>query len=796
MALNFSSDGTNITINGEPVTGNFLGSFDIPTLEQRFAADIVKDGSIPGAQIDQTSLRQIIQSCFGITLERGNFHNILDRIEQPLTTNNNITRFETILKNILKTSTVGSNTLISDSQFVFWESGFATKNICRTTPTTVGTPASILDSINKEEPNIWFPGPGQQITFDARFSQRMGFPAGLTWSCQGLENGSYNVTINYGNGVEITSPIRRGNRGDFQPYSEGNKEKNMLINGVIQTRGVSNSDCAEYKKILITKELGDVAQIWLYLAFVLTKIPPTDRTQALMITVDSVVYLFCKILFLACVYTGSREGVTTGGCTLKHFLPGDIDYKQKLKNMMDIYYTRTKSHNSAIKQGLLIMGLDQDSFVYFKKGRNPTNLIRTFGSSRMTREQKLAVSNLLNRYAEVVGNYNAQLEVIYNTTIETVDTRTDITDDTPVTAIYNEFCRQVDQQKSPQYITKSDNFILNPSQLLVEFANIMGILDQMPENLNDFIANARNGVIQQQGGRYKRKRQTIKNNKNNKNNKKGGSDLDFNGADCGYYECLFLVYIYIVFFQGFKVRDIPMDVFAVIYDCVVWELRNDTNPFLVLTNLGLTDEGFIIINGHPISDEDIVSLGSQLSRYINFAKDADEEDIILNNIKNSIFLEMKKNMSDDEFNHNWNALGEGIMERTAESSENSMEFTRFLRSNKFMNGEDVPMPSLYCDGKKDVITSAKIRPGHAIYLNGKCYDITNFISAVKTGTGMPHNQGIWLDPYTRLPFSEPDQAKINSMIGLLLQYSGGKRNKSIRKRRQRKSTKTRKSKKN
>ena len=66
-----------------------------------------------------------------------------------------------------------------------------------------------------------------------------------------------------------------------------------------------------------------------------------------MITTDSVVYFLCKILNIPAVYTGSREGVKSGHCSLKYFNVGEPDYALNLKNLLMREVQRIKQHNTS-----------------------------------------------------------------------------------------------------------------------------------------------------------------------------------------------------------------------------------------------------------------------------------------------------------------------------------------------------------------------------------------------------------------------------------------------------------------
>jgi hypothetical protein len=130
------------------------------------------------------------------------------------------------------------------------------------------------------------------------------------------------------------------------------------------------------------KELGDVMQVFMYYAYVMIKryenatadpqvsidnikmklhkaIPIEDNA---MLTVDSVVYLLCRILSLPCVYTGARAGVVSGQAFYKLYTPIAmtnaavyLHIKQSLENMYTNILTSNDTnikHLKSIKKGL------------------------------------------------------------------------------------------------------------------------------------------------------------------------------------------------------------------------------------------------------------------------------------------------------------------------------------------------------------------------------------------------------------------------------------------------------------
>ena len=65
--------------------------------------------------------------------------------------------------------------------------------------------------------------------------------------------------------------------------------------------------------MLLTKELGDVAQVLVYKDFIQKNsggsesLVETLTKQSVMITTDHVVYMLCKEMNLSCIYTGGSK---------------------------------------------------------------------------------------------------------------------------------------------------------------------------------------------------------------------------------------------------------------------------------------------------------------------------------------------------------------------------------------------------------------------------------------------------------------------------------------------------------
>jgi hypothetical protein len=104
--------------------------------------------SLP-SPFNQTEINKLLQS---------DYKNLLAELENILDNASHITAQTTKLINQPKLSTVGGNTKISDATHVFWESGFGSDLIMRSPKYhNILTPAAIMDPLNKEAANAYFP---------------------------------------------------------------------------------------------------------------------------------------------------------------------------------------------------------------------------------------------------------------------------------------------------------------------------------------------------------------------------------------------------------------------------------------------------------------------------------------------------------------------------------------------------------------------------------------------------------------------------------------------------------------
>ena len=272
-----------------------------PELINRFYADIYKDFVFStGPNI----VRNKMNECFKPDVIDSNF-NGKDRLDYiyeknwPGWKNGNKTTIQertTFYPQLLKLTTDENmpDTRITNASTIFPESGSSPESmsIDPTNITKIITPATILDTAGTSYKNKTpFPNnTGMTITFDELFCEALGFPKRTSWSTtmtakERIEE--YRVIIQYPTSPtvsiinDIVRPISSKDAnsieqrfGDFKYFSKGNAEKNKEL--------AQSNDNDRNMKILMTKEFGDVAQVFMYLAYIIIN-GIEDRTDLVMI---------------------------------------------------------------------------------------------------------------------------------------------------------------------------------------------------------------------------------------------------------------------------------------------------------------------------------------------------------------------------------------------------------------------------------------------------------------------------------------------------------------------------------
>lgn len=646
-----------------------------PMLEQRFVADVEKD-ALDGTRV--RDFKNLSKQCFPIVDPAGhNFHHYLDEFEAEI---NNFARdFETIMKNILKMSTNGINTKISNASYIQYESGFSSQSLCRKTKNTslnvrpgmdeyviVGTAFAGLDTAGKEAPTFYFQNIANHLqnayfTFDHTYSDRLGFPYELNVSCipiHNIDNGrtGYYITINWTipELANLQAPQPVGERArptpgekwliyqvicasgvdgriisknvellfssagnDAVDFENGNSVKNGYINDLDRN---DPADLDKIFEIFLKKELGDVAQVWMYLGFLFiqryteyTNLPEPERgdwngiddamaikQDNAAITTDSVVYSLCKLFMMSCIYTGSREGVTNGCCTLKHFFVGENDLGANLRLMKLAYLQRMKANNAAVRIGLLIMMNDFKNFSFYVVNHSPrrqqANTKRILGNEfflhRTTKDEayKEPIKAYFRAAIGEIDECNGRIDILI-THIQQNDPPVLVQNSAELSQLYQVFCDEINTRNNtaesfqyPQIISKSitgSHYLVHPTLFLDRLVHTMNTIilayspifyaaypelrqnqiTQVPNiftltanMLSNRIANFRPPNLV--GGKLI-KQNTIK-------ELKGGStDLNLDGWNIGYYELLLTISIsfYFVKMMLENIRDIFIEIF-------------------------------------------------------------------------------------------------------------------------------------------------------------------------------------------------------------------------------------------
>ena len=651
--LTFSADTTNLLfkqLNGTNSTipdTNFRGLVNDTDLKTRFFADILKDG--PGGNGFYTKIRTIY-SPKGYN-PSANWQAPLDVLETHVFNNESVKAKTTLLKNIIKTSTVGSNIKISHATNVFWESGFGSAKIMATPIDSCEkyqTPAAQLDSLGKEDATNYWPTE-YGVTFDSAFLEAIGFPAGMRWEYNPGGGGSARggaVTITYSDVSSLIFNVKPGwnnektkrENGANDKYLEGNNSKNTAI----MNTSINNNEIIKYVE---TKEFGDVAQVLVYLAYVLAHLNTEPRTSSVMITTDGVVHLLNVLFNLSSIYTGSRRGVESGCCNLYSYLAGDVNLEIKFKNMIENYYLRIKSQLTATKFGFTIMLNNPSQFWYYRKQGDLVK--KTNGAFKLKPDVKNGIRAFFNDMIGIIDGRIRRLdELTYPTTTTTALTfqgRTGPAANTDVDIAFTEWSQGVDTQcKIPQILTKLTNnqYILHPGGHpflgdILPVGDILGNYTQLfindtitiatVDNLKDAIRRGDQIDIEDVfsgGGRHRVIR------KSNNNLSGGGGPGGEPGHEGSYYDYIFLCYVNYTMFQNITTSiDDYSHEFAFLYDWTASKIDPKIGgiPFHDFNDwFGYTNARGDYVSGK--TDNDIYSEGEKLQKYVYFADDYDAEE--------------------------------------------------------------------------------------------------------------------------------------------------------------------------
>ncbi len=357
---------------------------DKETLPQRFYADLIKDMSVPYEGINNAptkltddQIKDILKSSFNykvpinvFTWSKDTLKQRFDSVEEGVNSEN-ITKY----KNILKTSTIAVGGF-SSAPFQLYESGFGIDFICAISKCfTVDTAAAHLDTAGKPKGKDIITSK-IDIDITQKFFEKLGFPGTLSVTTK-WNGDKCNLTIDYKSN-KIGGEIYPNRNDVFKNYTLGNKEKNGVL-----ANNTTNGD--ENAKILLVKELGDVLQVLEYYAIInyLEKNKNYNvediRKKFNIQTTDSVVFDLCVNMGLPVTYTGSREGVTSGGVSIYMYEYGKLDMAEVYTNRFGKIYDGLIAQLNSVQFGITtgIAMLKQISYKVPKGWTKPTRTRKT-----------------------------------------------------------------------------------------------------------------------------------------------------------------------------------------------------------------------------------------------------------------------------------------------------------------------------------------------------------------------------------------------------------------------------------
>lgn len=204
--------------------------------------------------------------------------------------------------------------------------------------------ATLLDPLEKNLGTV-FPAVGRTLGIYTSAMNQFGCPDTSIISTTQHDGGGgdFHYSVLTGCGVGCVEGSRcEITHANGRLYTGGNASKNEKIGGT-----GPGAKSAEKTKLIVVKELGDKSQV--IVNFIYKHINPTRRS--IMITCDMVVFIFCIMLNLECIYTGPYDNV---GYATVHFRPGSMLDKTRtdafstlrkiyeenesiLRNMKDLY---------------------------------------------------------------------------------------------------------------------------------------------------------------------------------------------------------------------------------------------------------------------------------------------------------------------------------------------------------------------------------------------------------------------------------------------------------------------------
>ena len=190
----------------------------------------------------------------------------------------------------------------------FWESGLGHDCFIVDTVKTVKTFGSYIDPLEKQNADEVWPPINNTVKITNKFMKLIGFGnSELTATTISTKTFTYDMTIGCGNACSNNNAncvINKTNRDDNDINSNlfaGNKKKNVIVN---KSSATATTDKI---KFIVIKEWGDKMQVILYFIYYIVMEKISRQVTSIMISCDLIVFIFCVILAIPCIYTGAYK---------------------------------------------------------------------------------------------------------------------------------------------------------------------------------------------------------------------------------------------------------------------------------------------------------------------------------------------------------------------------------------------------------------------------------------------------------------------------------------------------------
>lgn len=657
---------------------------DRTTLSQRFYADLIKDMSVPyddSTKLTDKKIKDILNSSFNYDIPNNSnvfnwsktqLHDRFKSVEEGVNSAN-ITKY----KNILKTSTIAVGGF-SSAPFQLYESGFGIDFICAISKCfTVDTAAAHLDTAGKPKGKDIITSK-IDIDITQQFFKALGFPGTLRVTTK-WDGDKCNLTIYY-NSTKIGGEIYPNRVEAFKNYTLGNKEKNGVL-AENTTNGVENA------KILLVKELGDVLQVLEYYAIInyLENYKNKNykaediRKKFNIQTTDSVVFDLCVNMGLPVTYTGSREGVTSGGVSIYMYEYGKLDMAEVYKNRFEKIYDGLIAQLNSVQFGITtgIAMLKQISYKVPQGWTKPTRTRKTieidtadgFYENKQTTGKQFKILSEESTQNKI-GLLQSILDKITETKSAVTTKKESLKDSITPESDFDALVNQLTEASSFDLKHKDKQITSTKDLPLLTKVKSVGYVIQN-ENLSMLFAEYSGYVRETSGGGSSSSISS-----NSKMDVEEENKTTNEHQELGLEECIYLKKAY----DNLKPNENNMDendfgvALSIEYANVVKDALDEQNEDITYPNLLLKyggyemgDEGTEVFMDERTANKIVNEMNKNASRYLHTANDDHKEEIII------LLDEYYTRLVSLTEHYNWKPPSEGTRKRKMDSNSSSTD---------------------------------------------------------------------------------------------------------------------------